>query len=189
MAGSGGLPTLSRMADSLTILHLADSHIGADLPRRRRGGRRRRGDDLVDSYHTALGRAGEFDVGLIIHAGDVFDSPRPGAEALHAATGRSPSSRSSMHSHASPASSPTRASEAQWTREPRHSCRWPSSYQGSEATHHRASPLVSFQPAIHSTAGQYRQQEPGFALSPCRPSPGSRMKWARRRIAGSGCVR
>ena len=85
VAGSDGLLTLSRMADPPTILHLADSHIGADLPRRRRGGGRRRGDDLIDSYHAALRRAREFDVGLIIHAGDVFDSPRPGAEALHAA--------------------------------------------------------------------------------------------------------
>ena len=38
-----------------------------------------------------------------------------------------PSSRSWMRSRASTPSSPTRASEAQWTREPRHSCRWPSS--------------------------------------------------------------
>ena len=38
----------------------------------------------------------------------------------------------------STASSLTRASEAKWTRRRRHSCRWPNSYQGSEATHHRA---------------------------------------------------
>lgn len=73
------------MADPPRILHLADSHIGADLPARRRRPGRRRGDDLIDSYRTALGRAREFEVDLIIHAGDVFDSPRPNTAALNAA--------------------------------------------------------------------------------------------------------
>lgn len=66
------------------ILHLADSHIGADLPGRPRSGRRRRGDDIVASYGRALALATD-GVDLVIHAGDVFDLPHPNDAALAAA--------------------------------------------------------------------------------------------------------
>ncbi len=73
------------MADGLRILHLADSHIGAGLPRRPRVDRPRRGHDIVASYRTALAQARTHDVDLVIHAGDVFDTPRPTSAALAAA--------------------------------------------------------------------------------------------------------
>ncbi len=74
------------MASDLRILHTADSHIGADLPKRRGGTRQRRGCDFVDSYRRVLGQATQLDVDLVIHAGDVFDTPQPGESALAAAT-------------------------------------------------------------------------------------------------------
>jgi exonuclease SbcD len=70
---------------ALRILHLADSHLGAGLPRRARVRRRTRGDDLIDSYRRGLARASEFGVDLVIHAGDVFDAPHPTGSALAAA--------------------------------------------------------------------------------------------------------
>ncbi|MCH7871540.1 MAG: metallophosphoesterase family protein, partial [Planctomycetes bacterium] len=66
------------MSHPIRILHLADSHIGAGLPPRPRRSRRRRGDDLIDSYRRVVARALECDVDLVIHAGDVFDKPAPG---------------------------------------------------------------------------------------------------------------
>lgn len=72
------------MSSGLRILHVADSHIGADLPRRR-GARPRRGDDFVASYRRALRSAVDCDVDLVIHAGDVFDAPDPGDGAIVAA--------------------------------------------------------------------------------------------------------
>ncbi len=72
------------MARGFRILHLADSHIGADLPARPRSQRRRRGDDLISSYRRVLALAREHDVDLVIHAGDVFDTPRPSDAALAA---------------------------------------------------------------------------------------------------------
>jgi exonuclease SbcD len=75
------------MPRGLRILHLADSHIGADLPARPRSQRRRRGDDLVASYRRVLEFAREHDVDLVIHAGDVFDRSRPSDAALAAAAG------------------------------------------------------------------------------------------------------
>lgn len=73
------------MSAPLRILHLADSHIGAHLPRRPRLERPRRGDDLITAYRTVLGRARELAVDLIIHAGDLFDEPNPSGHALTAA--------------------------------------------------------------------------------------------------------
>lgn len=75
------------MSRSLRILHLADSHIGAELPARPRSLRRHRGDDFVDSYRRALAPAiaGQFD--LVLHAGDVFDIPAPSDAAVTAAAG------------------------------------------------------------------------------------------------------
>ncbi len=73
------------MAVDLRILHTADTHIGADLPKRRGGTRPRRGCDFVDSYRHVLARAREFSVDLVIHAGDLFDTPRPGDGVITAA--------------------------------------------------------------------------------------------------------
>lgn len=71
----------------LRILHLADSHIGSQLPARpRRRDERRRGDDIVHSYQRVLQRAREFDVDLVLHAGDVFDEPNPSDAAISAAS-------------------------------------------------------------------------------------------------------
>ncbi|RMF76225.1 MAG: DNA repair exonuclease, partial [Planctomycetota bacterium] len=65
------------MSRGLRILHIADSHIGAGMPDRPRKSGRRRGDDIIDSYRRVLQRAREFDVDLVLHAGDVFDRPDP----------------------------------------------------------------------------------------------------------------
>jgi DNA repair exonuclease SbcCD nuclease subunit len=73
------------MARPLRILHTADSHIGAGLPARPRHRRPRRGDDFLSSYRRVLAAAGEHDVDLVIHAGDLFDVPRPTSQALAAA--------------------------------------------------------------------------------------------------------
>jgi exonuclease SbcD len=73
------------MARAVRILHLADSHIGADLPAWPRSNRRRRGDDLIASYRRVVMLAREHDVDLVIHAGDVFDTSRPSDAALAAA--------------------------------------------------------------------------------------------------------
>ncbi|UCF32463.1 MAG: metallophosphoesterase, partial [Phycisphaerales bacterium] len=69
------------MGDQLRILHLADTHIGSQLPGRPRNGARRRGDDFVDSYRRVLAHAAEGGVDLVIHAGDVFDMPNPSQRA------------------------------------------------------------------------------------------------------------
>ena len=67
------------------ILHIADSHIGSQLPGRPRVVAPRRGDDLVSSYRRGLHRALEHGCQLVIHAGDVFDRPNPGSHAIAAA--------------------------------------------------------------------------------------------------------
>jgi len=69
---------------ALRILHTADSHIGADLPRRS-GTRYRRGFDFVDSFRRVLARAAEAAADLVIHAGDLFDTPDPTEGAIGAA--------------------------------------------------------------------------------------------------------
>jgi DNA repair exonuclease SbcCD nuclease subunit len=73
------------MTRPLRILHTADSHIGAGLPRRPRHTRPRRGDDFLDSYRRVFEAAAQHDVDLVVHAGDLFDTPRPSARALVAA--------------------------------------------------------------------------------------------------------
>ncbi len=73
------------MHQGLRILHIADSHIGADLPRRPRLNLPRRGDDIVASFRRVLARAREFNVDLVIHAGDLFDRSRPHPTAITAA--------------------------------------------------------------------------------------------------------
>ncbi|MCA9254601.1 MAG: metallophosphoesterase [Phycisphaerales bacterium] len=73
------------MDDFVRILHIADTHIGADLPRRRRHARPRRGDDFVERYCNVMRIGRDAGVDLVIHAGDLFDSPRPSADAIAAA--------------------------------------------------------------------------------------------------------
>lgn len=74
------------MAAEIRILHTADSHIGADLPKRAGGTQPRRGTDFVDSFNRLVARVREFDVDCVIHAGDLFDGPQPGDGAIAAAT-------------------------------------------------------------------------------------------------------
>src|ERR1043165_3884590 len=61
------------MEREVSILVVADSHLGYDLPVRPRVERRRRGHDFLANYERALAPAlaGEEDV--VVHAGDVFD--------------------------------------------------------------------------------------------------------------------
>lgn len=74
------------MSRGLRILHLADSHIGAQLPARPRDAAAwRRGSDFIASYRRALARAREFEVDLVLHAGDLFDEPSPSDAAIAAA--------------------------------------------------------------------------------------------------------
>lgn len=70
---------------SVRVLHLADSHIGAQLPARPRLRIPRRGDDFIRSFEHALGLALAHDVDLVLHAGDVFDESQPSSAALAAA--------------------------------------------------------------------------------------------------------
>lgn len=73
------------MPGALTVFHTADSHIGAEMPGRPRLNVHRRGHDFIESFRRAVRRAlfGECD--LLIHAGDLFDSPAPTAAAILAA--------------------------------------------------------------------------------------------------------
>lgn len=64
------------------MLHLADSHIGADWRPRSRSRQPQRGDDLVNSYERVVALAHRHDVDLIVHAGDLFDLPAPSASML-----------------------------------------------------------------------------------------------------------
>ncbi|HVP13114.1 MAG TPA: metallophosphoesterase, partial [Phycisphaerae bacterium] len=74
------------MGRPLRILHLADSHIGAEWPLRPRHDRPTRGDDFVASLGRALNRAFEREVDLVIHGGDLFTMPEPSGRALAAAS-------------------------------------------------------------------------------------------------------
>lgn len=64
--------TVTRMATTLRILLLADSHIGFDLPARPRVARRRRGHDFLANHARALACALSDRVDLVVHGGDVF---------------------------------------------------------------------------------------------------------------------
>ena len=64
------------MRQPIRILLLADSHLGFDLPERPRSGRRRRGEDFLANYASALAPALAGEVDLVVHGGDVFDRPR-----------------------------------------------------------------------------------------------------------------
>jgi len=57
---------------SIRLLFLADTHLGFDAPLRPRVQRRRRGEDFYDNYLTALKRAFDAKVDLVVHGGDMF---------------------------------------------------------------------------------------------------------------------
>ncbi len=54
------------------ILFLSDTHLGLDLPARPRVERRRRGDDLFESFERALRPATSGEADLVVHGGDLF---------------------------------------------------------------------------------------------------------------------
>jgi DNA repair exonuclease SbcCD nuclease subunit len=56
----------------LRVLFLSDSHLGLDLPSRPRVDRRRRGDDLFESFERALEPALRGEAGVVVHGGDLF---------------------------------------------------------------------------------------------------------------------
>ena len=57
---------------ALRVLFLSDSHLGFDLPSRPRVERRRRGDDLFESFERALAPAVRGEAGIVVHGGDLF---------------------------------------------------------------------------------------------------------------------
>jgi DNA repair exonuclease SbcCD nuclease subunit len=62
--------------ERIRILFLADTHLGFDLPIRARVQRRRRGQDFLANYATALKPALDGHVDLVVHGGDVFNRSR-----------------------------------------------------------------------------------------------------------------
>lgn len=54
------------------VLFLSDTHLGLDLPSRPRVERRRRGDDLFESFERALAPAASGEAGIVVHGGDLF---------------------------------------------------------------------------------------------------------------------
>ena len=73
------------MPDVVRILFLADTHLGFDLPVRPRIKRRRRGDDFLANYATALRPALAGEVDLVVHGGDVFNRSGPVASLAYQA--------------------------------------------------------------------------------------------------------
>jgi DNA repair exonuclease SbcCD nuclease subunit len=59
-------------AEPITVLLLADSHLGFDLPFRPRVERRRRGHDFFANFERALAPALRGEVDLVVHGGDLF---------------------------------------------------------------------------------------------------------------------
>lgn len=57
---------------SIRLLFLSDSHLGLDLPARPKVARRRRGDDLFESFERALEPATRGEAGVVVHGGDLF---------------------------------------------------------------------------------------------------------------------
>lgn len=57
---------------ALRVLFLSDTHLGLDLPSRPRVERRRRGDDLFESFEKALEPATTGEAGVVVHGGDLF---------------------------------------------------------------------------------------------------------------------
>lgn len=54
------------------VLFLSDTHLGLDLPTRPRVERRRRGDDLFESFERAFAPAVSGEAGVVVHGGDLF---------------------------------------------------------------------------------------------------------------------
>lgn len=57
---------------AVRVLFLSDTHLGLDLPSRPRVERRRRGDDLFESFERALEPATRGEAGVVVHGGDLF---------------------------------------------------------------------------------------------------------------------
>ncbi len=62
--------------DGYRILLLADTHIGLDFPLHPRIERRRRGEDFLANFRTALQPALRGEVDAVVHGGDLFDRER-----------------------------------------------------------------------------------------------------------------
>lgn len=73
------------MSDGIRVLLLADTHLGFDLPARPRVERRRRGHDFLANYAAALAPARAGEVDLVVHGGDVFDTPGVSASVAYQA--------------------------------------------------------------------------------------------------------
>ena len=54
------------------VLFLSDTHLGLDLPSRPRIERRRRGDDLFETFERALAPAVSGEASIVVHGGDLF---------------------------------------------------------------------------------------------------------------------
>lgn len=63
----------------ISILLLADTHLGFDMPLRPRVERRRRGPDFFRNFELALGPALRGEVDLVVHGGDLLYRSRVGA--------------------------------------------------------------------------------------------------------------
>jgi DNA repair exonuclease SbcCD nuclease subunit len=61
--------------DHIRILFFADSHLGYDHPLKARSKRKRRGEDFFANFRFILQEAERTKPDLLIHGGDVFDSP------------------------------------------------------------------------------------------------------------------
>ncbi|MHC4957731.1 MAG: metallophosphoesterase family protein [Planctomycetota bacterium] len=56
----------------MSVLFLADTHIGIDMPARPRVARRRRGPDFLDAFERALEPARRGEVDFVVHGGDLL---------------------------------------------------------------------------------------------------------------------
>ncbi|MDP2306828.1 MAG: metallophosphoesterase family protein [Pseudomonadota bacterium] len=66
----------------MRILHVTDTHLGADRWFRGAPAGWRRGDDHLAALETALAPAYGGEVDLVVHTGDLFDRSRPSARAV-----------------------------------------------------------------------------------------------------------
>jgi DNA repair exonuclease SbcCD nuclease subunit len=72
-------------AGSLSVLLVADTHLGLDLPLRPRVKRRRRGYDFLRNFEQALEPALHGQVDVVVHGGDLLDRPRVSERLLETA--------------------------------------------------------------------------------------------------------
>ena len=72
-------------AGKLSVLLVADTHLGLDLPLRPRVKRRRRGYDFLRNFEQALEPALHGQVDMVVHGGDLLDRPRVSEQLLETA--------------------------------------------------------------------------------------------------------